>query len=271
MDVSKFLASATATLQKAGVDSARLDVLILLEDELGRDRASILAHPELKITRSQELSLNNKIAQRAKHMPLAYIRGEAPFYGRMFTVSSDVLVPRPETESMIDLLKALPFGPRPHFLDVGTGSGCIGITAVLEIPGATAELIDIDPMAVDVAAGNAYALEVDDGEITCTVSNLLEKASGACDALLANLPYVPTGYAINEAAKHEPELALFAGEDGLGLYRKLWAQIATLAEKPQYVLTESLTFQHKNVQELAKRAGYRLQKTKGLIQQFAVI
>jgi release factor glutamine methyltransferase len=271
MDAGKFLAAATATLQTAGIDSARLDILILLEDVLGQDRAYILAHPELKIDPPQELELNNKIAQRAEHTPLAYIRGEAPFYGRTFTVSDDVLVPRPETETMIDLLKDTFIQQKPHMLDVGTGSGCIGITAVLEIPGATAELLDVDPMAIDVAAGNARALDIDTDEITFTVSDLLQKASGRYDAMLANLPYVPTEHAINEAAKHEPSLALFAGKDGLDLYRKFWEQVASLPEKPKYVFTESLESQHQSLAELAEAAGYRLHKTKDLIQQFKLV
>src|SRR5262245_14482114 len=99
------LQTAADRLQRAGLQTARLDVLVLLEYLLGRDRASLLAHPDLKITPLQERKLNTKIAQRARHVPLAYLRGKAPFYGRDFVVDRHVLVPRPETEAMIELLK----------------------------------------------------------------------------------------------------------------------------------------------------------------------
>src|SRR6266508_1210490 len=108
MTTYEFLKSATARLKQAGIASARLDTLVLLEDALGQDRARLLAHPESKIPHSTEVALNTKIAQRATHVPLAYIRGKAEFYGREFAIDKHVLVPRPETETMIDLLKKLP-------------------------------------------------------------------------------------------------------------------------------------------------------------------
>ena len=270
MTVHDFLHQATTTLRQAGIESARLDVLILLEDSLGRDRAQLLAHPEAKIPPSTEVALSKKIAQRSKHTPLAYIRGKAEFYGREFIVNEHVLVPRPETEAMITLLKHTAFPLQNtlplRFVDVGSGSGCIGITAALEIPRSEVILRDIDPDTLAVAAANARNLGA---KIRLQPADLLEHPPlEYIDAVLANLPYVPDGYDINQAARHEPKLALFAGVDGLDLYRRLWKQIVNHAQQPLYVFTEALAPQQNELTNLAQAAGYRPEAIEGLIQQF---
>jgi release factor glutamine methyltransferase len=264
MTIQDFLIDNTKRLQTAGIDTARLDVLVLLEDVLERGRANLLAHPEDVIPVSELALLNTYITQRGKHIPLAYIRGHAPFYGRDFMVDEHVLVPRPETESMIEILKTLQVS-QPHIVDVGCGSGCIGISAALEIPEAHVTLLDIDESALAVAKRNAEKLQAD---VAFTQSNLLEGYDQPVDIALANLPYVPDEYPINEAAKHEPSLALFAGNDGLDLYRKFWDQIKNLDDQPEYVLTEALLSQHAALAEIAKAAGYTLEQTDGLVQLF---
>lgn len=265
MNVGEFLSSKTQTLHDAGIQTARLDTLILLEDALGRDRAALLAHLELPIDQPTEVALNNKIAQRATHTPLAYIRGKAPFYGRDFIVDPRVLVPRPETEAMIDTLKSLPLPSHPRIADIGAGSGCIGITAALEIPGARVDLYDIDAGALQVARSNAHAHNT---STHCYKGDLLGHPAQMYDIVLANPPYVPDAYDINQAATHEPKLALFAGSDGLDLYQRLWQQIAGLAQKPAFVLTEALPQQHPALAQLAMRAGYHLHQTQDFIQAF---
>lgn len=264
MTVQDFLEKAVIRLEKAGVPSARLDCLILLEDVLGRDRAIILAHPETILSRQDRSKLNKLVTQRGQHIPLAYIRGRAPFYGREFLVNQHVLVPRPETETMIDLLKKLPLPTRPIIADIGTGTGCIGITAVLEIPTANVRLYDIDPAAIKLAKRNARALKA---ATECFVSDLLEQQPAA-DVIAANLPYVPERYSINRAAEHEPKHAIFGGKDGLNLYRRFWEQIHTLPHKPKFVLTEALPPQHAIMEELASAAGYRPHETQDFIQVF---
>ncbi|HEY5805914.1 MAG TPA: HemK/PrmC family methyltransferase [Candidatus Saccharimonadales bacterium] len=264
MTVQEFLKEATRILREAEISSARLDCIILLEDALGLERAAILARPETEVTQPQLSKLNKEIAQRTKHVPLAYIRGEAPFYGRDFIVNAKVLVPRPETEIMIEMLKKLPLPASPSVADIGTGSGCIGITAALELPGAQAELYDIDAEALEVAAENVRTLKAN---AKIQESDLLE-AKPTTDVILANLPYVPERYEINRAAGHEPKHAIFAGEDGLKLYRKFWGQVATLPQKPQFVLTESLPPQHNDLSLLAKHSGYTLVTIQNLIQVF---
>ncbi len=275
MTVGAFLASATQRLQTAGIDTARLDCLVLLEDELSEDRASLLAHFERKITASHLLILNKKIDQRAHHLPLAYLRGKAEFYGRKFIVSDKVLVPRPESEKIIDLLKLLSFGMPPKFVplciaDVGAGSGCLGITAALEFPGAFVDFYDIDSQALAVTLTNSNRYKLP--HATFTTGNLLanprKKLMREYDVVLANLPYVPEAYEVNQAAQHEPKIALFGGEDGLALYRTFWEQIASLEHQPRFVITESFSFQHEKTMALAKNAGYSLQATDDFAQSF---
>jgi release factor glutamine methyltransferase len=263
--VGEALTHATKTLKESGIASARLDSLILIEDISGRDRAYLLAHPEHVLTAVQTAELHKKIIRRTRHVPLAYIRGTAPFYGRMFSVNEHVLVPRPETEAMVELLKRLPLAS-PRIADIGTGSGCIGITAALELPGAEVWLYDIDFTALVVAKTNAHLLGA---TVHTAQADMLQGLNGAFDVLLANLPYVPTALPVSESIKHEPEIALFAGADGLDAYRIFWQQAAALARKPAYILTESLAIQHAKNAALAKVAGYALTQTDHLIQVFS--
>lgn len=270
MNITHWLKSAEKKLLSGKIPTARLDVLVLLADAFNQDKAWVLAHPETEISHTTEVKLNNKITQRANHVPLAYIRGQAEFYGRDFYVDEAVLVPRPETEATIDLLKRTPFvlqGALPlHFVDIGTGSGCIGITAALEMPQAQVELRDVSPSALAVAAGNAKRHGV---KAKINQADLLEHPPMQyVDALLANLPYVPDGYAINQAARHEPKLALFAGKDGLDLYHRFWRQVGGLTEKPLYIFTESWERQHNQLKDMAHDAGYDFSTTQGLAQQF---
>jgi release factor glutamine methyltransferase len=266
--IDSFLSSSTQTLTVAGIASARLDVLILLEDTLQVDRARILAHPERELSTEDLHKLQTALAERATHTPLAYIRGHAPFYGRDFMVNHDVLVPRPESEAMITILQQLEVqSAQARIADVGTGSGCLGITAALELPDSAVWLLDIDAAALTVARTNTERLSA---AVTLAQQDLLAHSDGQFDIILANLPYVPDNYAINAAAGFEPKLALFAGADGLDLYRRFWEQLKAMQTKPAHILTESLLEQHPAVHTLAEDAGYTFIQANGLIQHFAV-
>jgi release factor glutamine methyltransferase len=267
MPIADFLRQATQQLQNAGITTARLDCLVLLEDVTSRDRAQLLAHADDVLTAAQITKLNTYITQRLQHEPLAYIRGHAMFYGRTFAVDEHVLVPRPETEIMVELLKKYELPAKPRLADIGTGSGCIGITAALEIPNATTSLYDIDPAALKIAASNAATHHV---TVHCQQSDLLQQVE-PCDIVLANLPYVPEHFPINKAAGFEPKLALFAGADGLDDYKRFWQQAANLKPKPHYILTEAMPFQHHHLAQLARGAGYALVEKQDFIQVFEPI
>lgn len=268
-----WLADATAQLQRAGIDTAHLDSLVLLCDETGLEKAQILAHPEYTLRGSVIKILNTKLAQRIKHIPLAYIRGHVEFYGRDFVVNEHVLVPRPDSEAMIELLQILANEANPAIdvlVDVGTGSGALAITAKLEIPTATVLATDLDKNCLQIAQKNADRLGA---VITLMHGNLLKPLCGANllasdTVLLANLPYVPENYPINAAASHEPKHALFSSTDGLDYYRLLFSETRLLATRPRRIITEALKEQHDSLSEIAASADYSLQHTSGLAQLF---
>lgn len=267
MRLEQWLAASQSRLEKSGIATARLDTLVLLEDCLSKDRAQLLAHTELKLTASQLKTLNTQIAQRSHHVPLSYIRHRTEFYGREFYVDERVLEPRPESETMIELLKSLP--EPATVIDVGTGSGALIITAALEISGSAFVAVDIDQNCLDVAVQNAQR---HDATIDFYKGDLLAALpSGATPeptALLCNLPYVPDDFHINTAATHEPKIALFGGLDGLDLYRQLFDQTNGLVTKPSYILTESLPPQHKTLTGIALAHGYRQKVEDDFIQLF---
>ncbi len=265
--LSDVLAAATRKLTDAGISTARLDILILLEDITGMDRSALLAHPEMELLHDQIDLLNKYVTQREKHVPLAYIRGRTSFYGRDFMVNDHVLVPRPETETIITFLKELALPTPVKVADVGTGSGCIGITAALEIPHAEVFVYDISSDALKVTAANATAHHV---SVHAAQQDLLRDCHESFDVILANLPYVPITQHINKAAAHEPKLALFSGQDGLDHYHAFFDQLSGLPALPRTIIIEAEPHQHNELNHLAASQGYALKKSEGFVQLFAL-
>lgn len=273
MTVQHWLQSATARLSKSGIGTARLDCLVLLEDATGKSRAHILAHPEMDLTDKEQNVLERALSQRSKHIPLSYIRGKTEFYGREFIVNNYVLEPRPESETMIDLLKDFTSVNNEHtgqVIDVGTGSGALAITAKLEHPNVKVIGIDIDDHCIDVASKNAKLHNVDinfvRGNLLDSLPTLIPLTDGTI--IIANLPYVPKSYRINESAAYEPRHAIFGGSDGLDLYRQMFAQITLFDAAPLAILTESLPFQHKVLRDIAQIHHFNLIKEVDFIQVF---
>ena len=279
MTIADWLINAMTKLHDAGVDSPRRDSLVLLEDTLRKDRAWVVTHPEYEIPSDNLKEVNKLIKRRVQREPLAYIRGRAWFYGRFFNVNRDVMIPRPESESFITLLKQTTDGyvkgSTFHIIDVGTGSGCLAITAKLEIPGAEVIAIDNSQKALDIAKKNArnHKVKIDflNGDL---LQPLLHSSfSVPRSTLMANLPYVPAGLVTSPEITQEPAAALFSGQDGLNHYRQFFEQIAKNSQfirsmSVEYILTESLENQHGDVTQLAKAAGYKLEKTEVLVQLF---
>lgn len=269
MTTSYWIKTATQFLQTKGIVTARLDAIILLEDILQVNRATLLAEPDMEIKDGAVAALQNLLTRRSTHEPLAYIRGKAEFYGRTFKISNAVMVPRPESEAMIELLKSLVTQPNfpthPKIADVGSGSGNLGITAALELDQSQVTLLEIDDDALEISKLNVVLHAT---QVLAIESDLLSHAAENFDVLLCNLPYVPDEYEINLAAAHEPKLALFAGQDGLDLYRRLFDEIADLNKKPLYILTEALPSQHQTLAKLAGDSSYQLTKTDDFIQLY---
>jgi release factor glutamine methyltransferase len=229
------LAQATARLREAS-PSARLDATRLLADVLRRDAAWIYAHGDHGLSAQEAARFEAAMQRRARGEPLAYIIGRAGFYGREFAVTPDVLVPRPESELLVELaLAALRARrhdlPAPRILDVGTGSGALAVVLALELPAARVSAVDVSSAALEVAARNARAHGVE-GRVAFLRSDLdAGLAPGArFDAVVANLPYVPSSALASapDPTAFEPRLALDGGADGLALYRRLLARASEL-------------------------------------------
>ncbi len=262
---SDWLQQASAELRAKGIGTAQLDALVLLEDCLGKDRAYLLAHPELTISPDQLLILKRQLTRRSEHTPLAYIRQKTEFYGRDFYIDERVLEPRPETETMIEMLAKCDLSQTTRLADVGTGSGCIGVTVALEFPQLTVDMYDIDKAALVVAKKNAKHFGV---KLSYYSSDLLEPTIHNYDIIMANLPYVPDHFQLNSAAEAEPRIAIFGGSDGLDLYRRLFKQLKAFPWKPRLVMTESLPPQHEHLASIAANANFQLTTTDDFIQCF---
>lgn len=264
-------------LETAGIVTARLDCLVLLEDATGKDRAWLLANPEYPISNRLVKRLNAQVTRRAKNEPIAYIIGKSYFYGRQFIINKHVLQPRPETEAMIDLLKRLldqeltTENQHATVIDVGTGSGCLAVTAKLELPEAAVLGTDVSPACLKIAHQNAKQHAAD---VKFYMGDLLQPVlpfdGSPLLILLANLPYVPDNYPINRSAGYEPPLSIFGGADGLDLYRQLFGQIARAKQRPAHVLTEALPRSQVQLALLAGSGGYRQTASRGLVQQFSL-
>jgi release factor glutamine methyltransferase len=211
------LEAAVAALTAAGCDTPRLDAELLIADALGADRALLHASPDLAIKGSAARVIGERVRRRVAREPVAYILGRRGFRRIDLLVDSRVLIPRPETELLVELALKLPSGARAH--DVGTGSGAVALALLDERPDLVVSASDGSPAAVEVARANAARLGL---PLEVTAERGLPP--GRYDLVLANLPYVREdewdGLA-PEIRRYEPPEALVAGEDGLDAIRSL--------------------------------------------------
>jgi release factor glutamine methyltransferase len=276
MTIESWLENSIKRLDYTSVPTARLDTEVLLADHIDKDRSWIHANPDFILQRSDLRRLDEQISRREKHEPLAYIRGKQEFYGRDFLVSLDTLTPRPETETMIDLLlkhiDSIVFkNEKIQIIDVGTGSGCIIISAALELAQSSKISylgLDMSEPALEIAKKNAKKL---DANVKFKNYNLLTDKLPRTSAdkhriIVANLPYVPNNFHINIAASHEPGFAIFGGKDGLDYYRLLFNKAS---KNTELILTESLPPQHEDLENIALKHNYSQIKTEGFIQVFS--
>ncbi len=240
MKISDWLQSTSNLFRSVGISSSRLDALILLEYVLQQDRLTILAHDDRNIPPVLLLRLNRLRKKRLKRIPLAYIMGKKEFYGRMFQVNKHVLIPRPETEELIEQIRTLNLPKKNlRIIDVGTGSGAIAITLKYLFTNAEVSAVDISRKALVIARKNATQLHQD---INFAQSDLLTNASGPFSLIVANLPYVSNQQKTSTETKCEPSLALFADNDGLDLIYKLLTFIKdtpSALQKNGYIVLEA--------------------------------
>jgi release factor glutamine methyltransferase len=266
--ISAWLADAVTQLKDAGIASAKLDAEIILAHTLRKGRTFLHAHSdELVPTRQREIA-DARLQLRLDRTPVAYIIGHKEFYGRLFRVTPATLIPRPESEMIITLLKELRAGTAsffketPKLVDVGTGSGILGITAKLELPELDVTLLDISKYALNVAQINAQKLNAD---VTITQSNLLSSYPLTADFIIANLPYVDTDWERSPETNFEPELALFAKNNGLHLIKQLIEQAGAHLQKNGFLLLEADPRQHAAIIAHAKKHGFSKQTIRDFI------
>jgi release factor glutamine methyltransferase len=210
------LASGTQALAQAGCDSPRLDAELLLAEVLGTDRAGLVTASSDHLSGDQRTRYMALLTRRAMREPVAYILGRREFRRLSLAVDPRVLIPRPETELLVEVGLELPFGAR--VADVGTGSGAVALALKDERPDLAVTGIDRDRSALAVARGNAQRTRLD---VRWVEDDLLDDTS-VYDAVLANLPYVRDGEPLpKEVSDFEPASALFAGADGLDPIRRL--------------------------------------------------
>lgn len=244
----------------------------------GRDRSWLAAHSEDEILPENEQNAEKMLEQRRSGVPLAYILGEKEFYGRKFAVNPAVLIPRPETEALIELIKSLKLPQTPKFLEIGTGSGCIGLTLALEYPQSYVLATDLSTKALEVAQCNNVWHE---GRIELSQSNLLrdiefdvnpedERATGErFDVVVANLPYVNKewDWLDLKTLEQEPQMALYAkSNNGLSTYQRFLNELKYHQLNDlwfDYLVVEADPCQHASLIKMAERAGLFHLKTEG--------
>lgn len=244
MTVQEWIQIAHKTLAQAGIPSAQLDAEPLLTNALQCERTYIRAHPDEPIYPAFLPVLAAQLQLRSERVPLAYLLGYKEFYGRTFTVTPATLIPRPESETLIDMLRTLEGDnttPRT-LLDVGTGSGILGITAQRELPHLAVTASDISAQALAIAQKNAHNLSA---SITTIQSDLLTNITEHFFYIIANLPYVNKAWQdTSPELRYEPQSALYAQQDGLALIFKLLSQVPAVILPEGYVLLEADPEQH---------------------------
>lgn len=233
----------------------------------GEDRSWLVAHMDDEISEKSLEKADRMASERMRGMPLAYLIGIKDFYGRSFDVTPDVLIPRVETEELIDLVKELDLPAQARMLDVGTGSGCIAVTLALEFPQADVYACDVSLDALGVAEGNDLKHEA---RVKLVKSNLLKSLdlgkNKNFDVIVANLPYVNPAWDWLDigSLEFEPTVALFAiSENGLSVYRRLFEDLESELAKTKYLVLEADPCQHDDLVRLAKSYRWKLYKQSG--------
>ncbi|HMD38912.1 MAG TPA: peptide chain release factor N(5)-glutamine methyltransferase [Candidatus Acidoferrum sp.] len=253
IDVRTALRQGISQLREASVPSFTLAAELLLLHTLGRDRTWLYAHSEELISETDAQQFNALLDRRANGEPTQHLTGKQEFWGLEFEVTPDVLIPRPETEHVIEVTldrlavreiragrKQTLTGQGLRIIDVGTGSGCIAIALAKELPGAQITATDVSPAALAVARRNAARHAARD-RIAFLEMNLVAGLAGVYDLIVSNPPYVgrkEKDTLMREVRDHEPELALYGGEEGFELYADLIVQSARSVRRGGLLILE---------------------------------
>lgn len=264
--ISFWLKNAAKSLKDAGISSARLDAELILANTLRKNRTYLHAHLDEEIDPRRVDIANARLDLRLDRVPMAYILGYKEFYGRKFAVSPAVLVPRPESEDMISLFLDATAGEieQKVLIDVGTGSGCLGITAALERINISVILSDISKDALRIAEKNA---DEHHARVKIQQQSLLNGQLEPVDYIFANLPYVDKDWEVSPELQYEPKIALFTEDGGLKLILELIRQAPRCLTPNGQLFIEADPTQHKRIIQAAARQNFKL----AAIQRYIIV
>ncbi len=260
------LADARDRFTRAGIprDEATLDAEVLARHVLECDRATLLTRACDPLPSAFDRLFEALIQRRVAREPIAYIVGHREFWGLEFETTPAVLIPRPETELIIEeALTAMPVRDAVRrIIDVGTGSGCLAVVLAIEFPSAEVIATDSSAAALDVATRNSTRHHLG-GRITFVRTDLLDATQGPADLIVTNPPYVPDGDATGlqpEVAKYEPASALYAGPDGLEVIRRLFVEAPGRLAVDGRLIVEFGFGQQADVRDAASRSGWSIDR-----------
>ena len=242
--VLDWLKYASKSLKSVNIKSSQLDAELILQDTLSVAKTFLRAHPEYIIPEYFLPILNARLSLRMDYVPIAYILKYKEFYGRKFKVTPATLIPRPESEDIINAIKILNKDTvSKSAIDIGTGSGILGITTSLEYPNIKVDLSDISPEALNIASINASNLKA---KVNINKPfSLLSETNKKFDYIIANLPYVDKSWQdTSPDLRHEPALALYADKSGLELIFKLIKQSPSHLNRDGLIFLEADPIQH---------------------------
>ena len=272
MTIAAWLQAANEDLSNIGITSARLDAEIILAHTLSHSRSWLHAHSDEELELRQQEIADARLDLRLDHVPIAYIIGHKEFYGRRFFVSPSTLIPRPESEQLIELLseylpRTQPLGTASakQLVDIGTGTGCLGITAKLEHPELTVSLVDVSTQALVIAEKNAHQYNAD---VTSLQSDLLTQYPYNPDIVLANLPYVDPNWQLSDELTHEPSLALFADNEGLSIITRCFKELSVRMRPGSTAFFEADPRQWKHIETIATDNGFAVGASREFARQF---
>lgn len=271
--IAEVLREAGRELEGAGVPEARREAGSLLSFVLGKDRTFLISHAEDRVADTALRQFELLVKRRAAGEPLQYITGVQDFFGREFRVTPDVLIPRPETELLVEAALELQSSEPGYFCDVGTGSGCIAVTLLCELKNARAVALDKSGPALEVAKQNAAAHGVA-GRVSFELSDCfdgIDPAAHQFDLVVSNPPYVAQAVVAGlqrEVRDHEPLLALSPGPDGLTLIRRLLFESPQFLKQNGHLLMEIGYDQAEAVKSLVDSAVWSLREIRPDLQGF---
>ena len=263
MNVAEALREASLILQSAGVPEARREAGSLLSFVIAKDRTFLISHAEDQVDDDSLEQYRQAVERRAAGEPLQYISGVQDFFGREFRVTPDVLIPRPETELLVEAALELLVDADPFICDVGTGSGCIALTLLCELSEARAVALDKSPAALEIAKLNAGSLAVADRAVFLVSDcfDLLDLREYKFDLIVSNPPYVPADVLAGlqrEVRDYEPRMALSPGVDGLSMIRRLLQDAPAFLKQNGHMIMEIGFDQGEAVQSLVDNRVWRL-------------